>query len=163
MDDRHFSVALELVLKHEGGYSNRASDRGGETKYGISKKSYPYLDIKNITEQDASRIYKSDYWDRGRYAMIDNRDIACRAFDLGVNCGVSNSIRFLQRAYNWLHPNSLFGLSEDGILGPKTANAINGYKHPKALMSALKRKAQDYYYSLNQPENFAGWLNRLEG
>jgi len=163
MDDRNFADALDLVLRHEGGYVNSPKDPGGETNFGISKKSYPYLDIKKLTKADASRIYKSDYWDRGRYGMIENREIACRAFDLGVNCGVSNSIKFLQRAYNWLHPNTLFGLAEDGIMGVKTANALNSYRYPKALMSALKRKAQDYYYSLNRPDYLAGWLNRLEG
>lgn len=163
MDDRHFEKALDLVLYHEGGYVNDPDDPGGETNFGISKRAYPYLNIKGLTKADAARIYKADYWDRGRYGMIDNREIACRAFDLGVNCGVSNSVKFLQQAWNLMNPSLLRGLAEDGIMGLKTANAINTYKHPKALLSALKRKAQDHYLSCkNKNKYLGGWFNRLE-
>jgi len=40
MDER-FLKAVEMVLAHEGGYVNDPNDPGGETKYGISKRSYP--------------------------------------------------------------------------------------------------------------------------
>ena len=56
MDDRNFADALDLVLRHEGGYVNSPKDPGGETNFGISKKSYPYLDIKKLTKTDASVV-----------------------------------------------------------------------------------------------------------
>jgi len=52
-----FEVALNFVLKWEGGYVNDPRDSGGETKFGISKKAYPNLDIKNLTQQQAGEIY----------------------------------------------------------------------------------------------------------
>ena len=162
MDDRHFETALAKVLNDEGGYVNDARDKGGETKYGISKRSYPNLNIKTLTRQDAVRIYKTDFWDKGRYGTIENRDLACLAFALGVQCGPSKSIRMLQGAWNLLNE-TLFALAEDGVLGPKTANAVNSYRHPKALKSALKRKAQDHFIACKQPEYLAGRFNRLEG
>src|SRR5690606_28008981 len=55
--DERFRRAVEVVLKHEGGYVNNPSDPGGETKYGISKRSYPELDIANLTQEDAIAIY----------------------------------------------------------------------------------------------------------
>ena len=57
-----FYIEIENVIKHEGGYVNDPSDPGGETKYGISKKAYPKVDIKNLTLDDAIEIYKDDYW-----------------------------------------------------------------------------------------------------
>ena len=47
----------------EGGYVNDPNDPGGETNYGISKRSYPEVDIKNFSLGDAITIYKRDYWD----------------------------------------------------------------------------------------------------
>ena len=57
-----FAKSLNFVLKWEGEYSNDPSDPGGETKYGISKRAYPELDIKSLTKEDAARIYYRDYW-----------------------------------------------------------------------------------------------------
>src|SRR5207248_918577 len=37
---------------------------GGETNFGISKRKYPTLDIKNLTDLGAVAIYRRDYWDR---------------------------------------------------------------------------------------------------
>ena len=55
-----FEDALDLVLKHEGGYVNHPKDPGGETNYGISKRAYPDLDIRHITEEEVASIYRKD-------------------------------------------------------------------------------------------------------
>ena len=57
-----FDILVKKVLKHEGGYVNDPSDPGGETKYGISKRAFPDLDIKNLTEEQAILIYYDEYW-----------------------------------------------------------------------------------------------------
>ena len=51
-----FEEAVKSVLKHEGGYVNDPKDPGGETNFGISKRAFPDLDIKNLTEEDAIEI-----------------------------------------------------------------------------------------------------------
>ena len=48
-----FDQVIDRVLAHEGGYVNDPDDPGGETKYGISKKAYPKIDIKNLTKEEA--------------------------------------------------------------------------------------------------------------
>ena len=48
-----FDHAVKEILRHEGGYVDDPVDRGGETKYGISKRSYPDLDIANLTLEQA--------------------------------------------------------------------------------------------------------------
>ena len=55
-----FDVYFEKVISHEGGYSNDAKDPGGETNFGISKRAYPQVDIKNLTRDAAKQIYKRD-------------------------------------------------------------------------------------------------------
>ena len=51
-----FNEIIEVVLQHEGGYVDDPNDLGGETKYGITKRFYPSVDIKNLTEEQAKHI-----------------------------------------------------------------------------------------------------------
>ncbi len=82
----NFERALKLVLDHEGGYVNDPDDPGGETKYGISKRAYPSLDIKNLTVEQAAGIYWRDYWDACSCDQLAYpMDIT--VFDTAVNCG----------------------------------------------------------------------------
>lgn len=88
--------AITFTLGKEGGYSFNPADPGGETKYGISKRSYPRLDIKNLTVQQAKLIYYKDYWGPlGCSELPANK--ALIVFDQGVLTGVSRilSIRDL--------------------------------------------------------------------
>lgn len=88
-----FEWAVMFVLDHEGGYVNDPNDPGGETKYGISKASYPGLDIANLTIQDAKDIYQRDYW-LAVGADEMPMDIALAVFDFAVNAGVARANRF---------------------------------------------------------------------
>ena len=64
MTARIWKTAINHTLELEGGYVNDPNDSGGQTKYGISKKAYPDLDIPNLTIAQAMEIYRKDYWDR---------------------------------------------------------------------------------------------------
>lgn len=92
-----FDSAIGDVLRAEGGYVNDPVDRGGATKYGISQKAYPKLDIANLTEAQAREIYKRDYWDKiGADALPENlRELA---FDAAVNQGVGWTKKALKQA-----------------------------------------------------------------
>lgn len=92
--------AIEFVLSIEGGYVNDPSDPGGETKYGISKRSYPNVDIKNLTEAGAKEIYKKDYWDA---CNCDHLSIGIDAvvFDTAVNMGIGTAKSILQTSPTW--------------------------------------------------------------
>lgn len=57
-----FNKVMNFILEIEGGYVNDPNDPGGETNYGISKRSYPNVDIKRLTESKAREIYERDYW-----------------------------------------------------------------------------------------------------
>ena len=74
--DIKFDLAILHILNFEGGLSNHTNDRGGTTKFGISKKSYPNLDISNLTLEQAKDIYKRDYWQPYPYKDIVDIDVA---------------------------------------------------------------------------------------
>jgi len=81
-----FKDAFQFVLKWEGGYSNDSNDPGGETKYGISKRSYPELDISKLTIKEAEKIYYENYWIKaGCQHMAFPLNII--NFDTAVNMG----------------------------------------------------------------------------
>ncbi len=46
----NFDEIIEVVLHHEGGYVNDPDDPGGETNFGIAKRSHPDVDIANLTK-----------------------------------------------------------------------------------------------------------------
>ena len=51
-----FDDIIEIVLEHEGGYVNDPKDPGGETNFGVAKRSHPDVDIKNLTKEVAKEI-----------------------------------------------------------------------------------------------------------
>jgi len=89
--------AIKNVLGREGGYANNPADRGGETKYGISKRSYPNLDIANLTKEEAAAIYKRDYWDGMNIDQLppEMREVV---FDAAVNQGKGFASKALQQS-----------------------------------------------------------------
>lgn len=66
----NWARSIAWVLRWEGGFQNNPADHGNYrpdgtlvgTNFGISARSYPTLDIPNITRQQAIDIYRRDYW-----------------------------------------------------------------------------------------------------
>lgn len=81
-----FETAFSFTLGHEGGYVNDSHDPGGETKYGISKRSYPAVDIKSLTLEQAKAIYQRDYWQAASCERMPPK-IAIAVFDSAVHHG----------------------------------------------------------------------------
>lgn len=88
-------AAVKHVLKMEGGYVNHPNDPGGETNYGISKRSYPLINIKELTEAEAIAIYHEDFWLPIAARVMDVR-LRMLAFDSAVNHGLGRAIEWLQ-------------------------------------------------------------------
>jgi lysozyme family protein len=160
LNDEKFRKAIDRVLEFEGGYSNDPSDAGGETKYGISKRSYPNLDIKNLSLDGAKLIYYRDFWEPQLYRDFESVEIAEKVFDLAVNVGTNMAHTLLQRALRAVgNP-----VKEDGILGKVTLAAVNS-ADAGALLAALRSEAAGYYRSIvtknaSQSRFINGWLKR---
>lgn len=92
----NFDQAVEFVLEREGLLSNHVNDRGGLTKYGISQKANPDIDVANLTRNEAIAIYKDRYWDS---IGADNMNMATAlvAFDASVNHGVGTAKNMLSQ------------------------------------------------------------------
>lgn len=157
--------ALTKLFGVEGGYVNDVDDAGGETKYGICKRSYPNVDIKNLTLDTAAMIYDQDFWGRLKLTQVRNQTIAEEIFDTAVNCGPGLAARITQRAINLTnYPESDIYL--DGQIGPKTIAAINNHRSPAALYKALNGLQFVHYMKIvegnpKQEKFFRGWLKRV--
>jgi lysozyme family protein len=155
-----FLKAFDYLMYHEGGYSNNPQDQGGETKYGISKRSYSKLDIKNLTRDQAKQIYYVDFWTKSKCEDIVDENIAVKLFDLAVHSGIQQANRLIQRALRAAGEQVV----EDGIIGPITLAAINK-ADPTDLLAALKSEAAGLYRLIananpSQQRFIEGWLNR---
>ena len=92
-----FLQAVEFVFDREGRtVENISGDSGGVTKFGISHKSYPTLDIANLTEDQAKDIYFRDYWTPLYCEQYESR-LALAIFDTGVNNGVGTAKALLAK------------------------------------------------------------------
>lgn len=153
--DRFLSI-VSWTLEHEGYKSDHPSDPGGETIYGISKRWFPDEEIE--TPEDAIRVYRREFWERPKISKIRDYELARKVFDIGVPTGPGDSIRYLQQAANVFGA----GLKVDGILGPITLGWVNGFRWPKALVSAFEIFAGQHFIAQGKLDFLAGWLIRLD-
>jgi len=93
-----WAAARDLLFEVEGGYVNHPDDPGGETNFGISKRSYPNEDIRNMTRERATVLYDRDYW--SRIPADAPGGVRWFAFDCAVHHGAS-------RALAWLAPDDM--------------------------------------------------------
>ena len=150
-----FKEIIEKVLEHEGGYVNDPKDLGGETKYGITKRFYPDIDIKNLTIEQATEIYKKDYWDRNKVESLP-QNLWHIYFDMCVNMGKRTAVKVLQRAA----VNKGKNIEVDGGLGPMTIGALKGVELDRVRAFRVK-----YYVDLitakpEQDKFYLGWFRR---
>ena len=96
----NFKRAIDFVLKWEGGYIYDPYDPGGETKYGISKRYHPNVDIKVLTKEQAREIYHRDYWLKAECERLSWPDCLVQ-LDTAVNLGVARAANFHILADNW--------------------------------------------------------------
>ena len=96
----NFKEALQFTLKWEGGYSNDPNDPGGETNFGISKRSYPELDISKLTIKQAEDIYYQNYWLKAGCEKLPFPLSIC-VFDTAVNMGRKRAKEFLDNCLGW--------------------------------------------------------------
>lgn len=169
----YFEEAFLAVIGIEKGYVNSKYDNGGETKFGISKRTYPELDIPNLTLEKAKTIYFYDFWncDLLTLSNIKDKEIAIELFDTSVNMGQEVAGKFLQTALNHMNRNQRIykDLLVDGWIGAVTLNVLEIVlkRGEKAkLLKALNGEQYKRYVEIilknpEQENNFVGWLERV--
>ena len=148
-----FNLAIPIVLENEGGLVDNKNDPGGLTKYGISRRAYPSLDIKNLTRDAAIEIYRSDFW---KFDGVNDQRLATKIFDAYVNMG-HTAIKLLQK---------LLGQVQDGGWGPNTQAAVNS-RIPELLLQNYRDALVQHYQDIvdaNPAEIvfLGGWLIRAK-
>lgn len=172
-----FDIAYTKYIKPaEGGYSNVAADKGGETYGGIArnfwpkwigwpqidakKKNYPSGIIPRNTSfkdlDDETQLFYLEWWNRGHYPSIKSQDVANLLFDYEVN-SASTAVKAVQR---------LVGSTPDGVMGPNTVAAINKADPVKLYNDLLAQRKTNYERIVaNDPSQqvfWNGWMNRLK-
>jgi len=157
-----FEKSFLFILKWEGGYVNDPNDPGGETKYGISKKAYPDLDIKHLTIDDAKEIYYQDYWIKASCTLIEqySERLAFFHFNTSVNLGCRRAIKLLQKSIK----QQGFSIKIDGIFGNQTLLNLK-QSNLQWLYDTYCISISSYYIKLTQQVSklrkfLRGWLNR---
>ena len=145
-----FILLIGRVLGNEGGYVNNPQDPGGETNWGISKRSYPDVDIKNLTRNEAMLVYVHDFWTPINGEQL-HRAVAYQLLDIAVNAGVTTAIKMLQRAA---------GVSDDGYIGPVTMAEVNTTSDTDLIARILAARLEAWTHCLNWADAGAGWVRR---
>lgn len=173
-----FEPAVEFVLSNEKGLVDNFHDRGGITNHGISLrflkslsvetlKKYGIFEevsaqtIRDLTIDQAKKIYHDEFWVNAPFARIGNQEHANFIFDMAINMGVSPAIKCVQRAcWSVMKKRDLI---DDGILGEKTLAAIQlcGF----LIMPPIRSERAGHYRLIAQNDseqnnNLQGWLNR---
>ena len=147
----NFNTAFDRIIGHEGGYVNNPSDPGGETNWGISKRSYPAVDIKNLTRDGAKEIYRVDFWNR--ISADDLPDgVAYQLFDFAVNSGIETAVRYFQRA---------LGVGDDGYFGPVSLAAVAVTTESDMIMRLNAERLEFMTKLVNWPNASRGWARRI--
>ena len=146
-----FEIIIDRVLDHEGGYTSGGNDPGGETKWGISKRSYPHLNIKTLTREQAIEIYRKDFWERMHLDCLPD-GVAFQLLDFALNSGIETAVRYFQR---------VVGVADDGYWGPLSNEAAHNMGESDMIL-LLNAERLDLMTRLkNWPTHGKGWARRI--
>jgi len=149
----NFDECFDRLLGHEGGYVNNPNDPGGETNWGISKRSYPSVDILNLSRDDAKAIYRGDFYDRINVTGLPD-SVLFQLFDFAVNSGCETAVRYFQRA---------IGVADDGIFGKISIEAASRVSEADMLLG-INAERLEFMTKLSAWKTFnKGWARRIAG
>lgn len=159
--------SLENAYKRatKKGFVNDPDDTGGATMAGVTIGTYrsycrykgwrtpSVQDLKNMPYKLWRDIVYTMYWNKWKGDTIDDQRTANMVVDWVWHSGAA-TIKKVQ---------ALLGVTQDGIVGPKTIAALNSaqdintkiYSARKAYFEAIIRK------NPSQKKWLKGWMNRL--
>ena len=150
-----FDEAFTQLLGHEGGYVDNPADPGKATMWGVTERvarAHGYTGhMRDLPVALAKQIYRAAYWDAVQADQLP-APVRYSVFDAAVNSGVSQSVKWLQRA---------LGVSDDGAIGPKTlaaAQAVDGQALKAKMLGARLQFMTDL---ATWPSFGRGWARRV--
>lgn len=170
------------IQPNEAYYVNNRNDPGGRTYGGIAQNIFPKWEgftwlmswISRNGEPRWNQQFKeldplvtkffTDLWYKNQFDKLRSQEIADIFFDWFVNTikvyaqtGSSVPVKEVQK---------IIGVTADGVMGPKTVNAINAQNQDR-LFDAIKSARKNFYERLvrqnaSLAEFLPGWLSRLD-
>lgn len=166
--------AFDFVMELEGGGELHTveGDPGGTTKWGVSQRAHPEVDVESLTRDGALEIFREDYWDRVWGDKIKSQEIATELVEMAYNAGLRPAVRTAQIATNDVRERA--GLitdpvAVDGRMGPETLGGLNSIYE----MGRVAEMAWDGRFNLHQlryyrnlrpdlvDRFFLGWSRRV--
>ena len=149
----HIDAASMIIIDLEGG-DKVITDSGGLTKYGVSQKAYPDLDIRNLSFDDAAKIFKTDYWDLVKGDQLPS-PLNIYVADAAYNMGPGTAMKILQRA--------LGNVAVDGRWGPRTQAAVVRYGTDVSYICRIFNQVRLRHYMGVRGFDTTGaaWYNRV--
>lgn len=157
-------ILKPFILSWEGGFANIPGDRGGATNRGVTIATFRSVygkgmtvnDLRRMTDEQWTYIFRKFFWDRWKADQIQSQPIANLLVDWLWASG----------SYGIKLPQKVLGVKIDGIVGPKTINAINSFENQQLLFSELWHEREAFFRRIGkgtQAKFLKGWLNRLNG
>lgn len=151
-----FVAAVNYTIDTLEGGGRLTRDTGGATRFGISKRGNPDVDVENLTRDDAVRLYHERYWLPARCDQLPAA-LALQFFVAYVNMPPKVAVRLLQAA---------LGVEQDGRIGPLTIGAAREFLPRSELRARFSRACLEYYIALaeNRPVYRPyrhGWIGRV--
>ena len=155
---QNFDHCMEMLLRHEGGFSDHPKDPGGRTNLGVTQRVYEAWvgrkvteqEMKDLTPEDVKPIYRANYWDAVWGDHLPS-GVDWSVFDWAVNSGPARATKALQR---------IVGSVADGVVGPKTMQAVMDMD-PVKIIDMMYEERQRFYQGLSTFDTFGrGWTRR---
>lgn len=151
----NFPEAFDILMTHEGGFSNHPDDPGGATMYGVTEtvaRAEGYVGpMSEMTLDFAKQVYKKRYWDACNCDRMPDQ-LRYPLFDAAVNSGVTQAIKWLQ--------DGLF-IKADGKIGPQTMGAVNSCFPLNVRQRMIGARLRFLTGLMNWPTFAKGWTRRI--
>ena len=151
----NFDTAFHKLLGHEGGFVDHPADPGGATNWGVTERvarANGYTGgMRELPVETAKAIYRKDYWTPIRADELPE-SVRYAVFDAAVNSGNAQAVRWLQRAV---------GATADGIIGPRTLQAVREASAETVLRKMLAQRLRFMTGLKNWPSFSRGWARRI--
>lgn len=157
----NYSRAMKIELTFEGGKDDDPIDPGGRTNQGVIQREFSAWllrsgktprDVFTMTDAERDAIYYQNYGAKIHFDELPP-GVDVVMLDGAINSGVSQSIKWAQRALN---------INADGVLGTVTLQRIMDHPDHDQLIEGILYRRMAFLRSLKTFYHFGGgWTARV--